>query len=240
MAAAYAARAAGVVGSKSGLMRGGGPAGRPTAGRATGGPRTSSRRRPSRSPGRARGSACAARSRRGAGRCTRGCRASLHLEVARRPGTSSARRSTILSLKTSCRSLGRIVTSSVNATGHHSWKRQHLALVLALARAVLAAAEHQHHRVVALQLGEPVHRRRSRRAARSRGDVARASGPCSSVRLLRTLSAQPVDARQRGDVEGAAVVVAPREVVRRLGQLAACRGARRSGESTQMPPGPQT
>ena len=33
---------------------------------------------------------------------------------------------------------------------------EHLALVLALARAVLAAPEHQHHDVVALQLREPV------------------------------------------------------------------------------------
>ena len=34
---------------------------------------------------------------------------------------------------------------------------QQLAVVLALARAVLAAAEVQDHRVVALQLGQPVH-----------------------------------------------------------------------------------
>jgi hypothetical protein len=32
-----------------------------------------------------------------------------------------------------------------------------LTLVLPLTRAVLAAAEHQHHRVVALQAAEPVH-----------------------------------------------------------------------------------
>ena len=34
---------------------------------------------------------------------------------------------------------------------------EQLLVVLALARAVLAAAELEHHRVVALQLGEPVH-----------------------------------------------------------------------------------
>jgi hypothetical protein len=44
--------------------------------------------------------------------------------------------------------------------GHRQPLREleHLALVLALARAVLATAEHQHHEVVALEVGEPVRR----------------------------------------------------------------------------------
>ena len=61
----------------------------------------------------------------------------------------------ICSRPTSWRSFGSTVTSCVKATAHHSWKRTHLALVLALARAVLAAAEQQHHGVVALELRQP-------------------------------------------------------------------------------------
>src|SRR6266496_43400 len=102
-----------------------------------------------------------------------------------------------------------IETSSVNATEHSSLEVQQLAVVLALARAVLAAAEVQDERVVALQVGTGAAGRRSRRGARSRGWSCRVRGSCSS---WVSLEAQPVDAREGGDVERVSVRVAPGQV----------------------------
>ena len=154
----HAARASGVVGSKSALVRAGSRRSRPRAARWRAGPRTSSRRRPSRSRGRGRGSACAGRPRSRDGcRCTR--RSSKCAARSRSVSERNVQRAPVeaFSRKTSCWVLGMIVTSSVNATRAPLVEAQQLAVVLALARAVLAAAEVQHEQVVALQLGQPVH-----------------------------------------------------------------------------------
>ena len=195
---------------------------------------------------RRRGSACAARRRgRGAGRCTRRCRARAAPRGRRRRGTSSARRSAIRILKMSCRSLGSTVTSC--GEGHRAplVELDHLALVLALARAVLAAAEHaapwqlspcssDSRCSVAVLVGQlEVGQRRA-------GLEVLAHGLLLGSRHARDVEPDPVDAGQRGDVERAAVGVAPGEVVRVLGQRAAVPRRSPSGEMIQTPPGPQT
>src|SRR5215216_1720273 len=136
----------------------------------------------------------------------------------------------IFSLYTSCRLLGMMVTSSVNATEHHSWKRRSIAMVHPLARAVLAAAEMQNEGVVALQLREPVHVA-VLVGQHEVGDRRPRLEVLAHVRVLLARSARthagdaephPVDARLGGEVERAAVRVAPGQVVRVLGQLDQC------------------
>ena len=85
----------------------------------------------------------------------------------------------IFILFVSCRSLGRTVTSVGERDRHELLQLEQLLVVLALARAVLAAAELQHQRVVALQLGQLVLGACRRRAVRSRAARLRRSVPCS-------------------------------------------------------------
>ena len=245
----HAARAAGVVGSKSGLMRcGTGPAGRSRAGTVRAGPRTSSRRRPCRSRGPAPARACAARPRsRGGRRCTRrsrACACSSRSLVGEEGPVGAGRELQLVGL---VQVVGGTVTSFVKATG--------APLVEAAASRADAGARagsahrgrDEHHRVVALQRRQPVPV-----AVLVRQLEVRAGLP-GSRSLLMGISFRPgtwrhargrpsadaVDARERGDVERAAVVVAPREVVRVLRQLEQAEALARRARGSRSPPGPQ-
>ena len=92
---------------------------------------------------------------------------------------------------------------------------EHLPLVLAFARAVLLAADQQHHAVVTLELGQPARRPvivwQLEVGEWSTGDEI------GSHAFLSVDKGKPVDAGGRRDVESATVVVPPRQVVRRFG-----------------------
>ena len=97
----------------------------------------------------------------------------------------------------------------------------HLALLLALARAVLAAAEHEDEAVVALQV------RQAMQVAVLVGQLEVGQGHAGLEVLAhglllgmhaRDVQADAVDARECGDVQRAAIGVAPRQVVRVLGE----------------------
>src|ERR687887_1818994 len=129
---------------------------------------------------------------------------------------------------TSCRSLGRIVTSWVNATAHQPWKRT---ISRWCWRSRGQCSPRPSMRIIG---SSPCNSDRRRSTPSWSGSWKSGSvlpgSRCllMSLRLLevggwswadaRDAQAHPVDAGERGDVEGPRVVVAPREVVRRLGE----------------------
>src|ERR671915_1610220 len=88
-----------------------------------------------------------------------------------------------------------------------------LALVLAFPGTVLAAAEQQDHRVVALQLRQarmvPVWSGSLKSGSTAPGTRSLLMEASSQGPDTRDAQANPVDARHRGDVEGLAVLVTP-------------------------------
>ena len=200
--------------------------GPPTAGSARGGPRTSSRRRPSRSRGPGRGQRVRARRRRGGCRCTRGCRVPLHLEVA--VGQEGpVRAGGDLHLERVVQVVGQDVTSSVNATG--TTRGSAAARWCWRSRGQCSPRPSMQHEALSPCSSESVCMAPFSSGSSKSGKASPRRGSCAWSGSLDA-DAHPVDAGQRGDVERAAVRVAPGEVVRASRAADQCRAARRAGE----------
>src|SRR5919108_2606827 len=132
----------------------------------------------------------------------------------------------ILSLYTSCCALGMIVTSSVKATEHHSWKRSSSRWCI---RSRGQCSPRLRCSTSALSPWSSDSRCRSPfSSGSSKSGIVLPGWRFLLMWVLLAGSARthagdgephPVDARQGGDVERAAVRVAPGQVVRVLGQL---------------------